>query len=75
MISDVERAHKIFGLNPAGLREKKVRWKLEQIIVDCAQIPWVFIQVHKYDASVAIVMFVTWVTFLVISHGVYILSQ
>jgi hypothetical protein len=64
---DVDNANRIFGPDLANLRGKTTRTKPERIRVEYVQIPWDFVQMHKYVTLVADVMFVNGLPFLVTS--------
>jgi hypothetical protein len=66
-IRDVDNANQIFGPDVAKLRGKTTRTKLDRVRVEYVQIPWDFVQLHKYVTLVADVMFVNGLSFLVTS--------
>jgi hypothetical protein len=66
-VQDVHIANQFFGLDLANLRGKTTRTKLEQVRVDYVKIPRDFIEMHKYVTSVAHVLFVNGLPFLVTS--------
>ncbi len=66
-VQDVENANRIFGPDLANLRGKTIRTKLEHVHIEYAQIPWDFVELHKYVALVADLMFVNGLPFLVTS--------
>jgi len=66
-VRDIDKANQIFGPDLANLREKTTRKKPECIRVKYVQIPWDFVQLHKYVTLVADVMFVNGLPFLVTS--------
>jgi hypothetical protein len=65
-VHDVDNAKQMFG-HDLNLREKMTTTKLEWILVEYVQIPWDFVQLHKYITLVADVMFVNGLPFLVTS--------
>ncbi len=66
-VRDVDNADQIFGLDLANLKGKAIRTKPERVRVEYVQIPWDFVQLHKYVMLVADVMFVNSLPFLVTS--------
>jgi hypothetical protein len=66
-VRDFDNANQIFGLDLANLRGKATRTKLECVQVKYVQIPWDFVQLHKYVTLVVDVMFVNGLPFLVTS--------
>ena len=66
-VQDVENANRIFGPDLANLRGKTIRTKLEHVRIEYVQIPWDFVELHKYVTLVADVMFVNGLPFLVTS--------
>ncbi len=66
-VRNVDNANRIFGPNLANLRGKTTRTKPECVRVEYVQIPWDFVQLHKYVMLVADVMFVNGLPFLVTS--------
>ncbi len=66
-VRDVDNANRIFGPDLANLRGKMTRTKMECVRVEYVQIPWDFVQLHKYVMLVADVMFVNGLPFLVTS--------
>ncbi len=66
-IRDVDNANQIFGPDVANLRGKTTRTKPDCIRVKYVQIPWDFVQLHKYVTLVADVVFVNGLSFLVTS--------
>ncbi len=66
-VCDVDNANRIFGPDLANLRGKATRTKPECVRVKYVQIPWDFVQLHKYVTLVADVMFVNGLPFLVTS--------
>jgi hypothetical protein len=66
-VRDVDNDNRIFGPDIANLREKMTRTKPARVRVEYVQIPWDFVQLHKYVTFVADVMFVNGLPFLVTS--------
>ncbi len=66
-VRNVDNANRIFGPDLANLRGKTTRTKQERVRVEYVQIPWDFVQLHKYVTLVADVMFVNGLPFLVTS--------
>jgi hypothetical protein len=66
-VCNVDNANRIFGPDLANLRGKTTRTKPVCIRVEYVQIPWDFVQLHKYVTLVANVMFVNGLPFLVTS--------
>jgi hypothetical protein len=66
-VHDANNTNCIFGPDLANLRGKTTRTKLECMRVEIVQIPWDFVQLHKYVLLVADVMFVNGLLFLVTS--------
>ncbi len=66
-IRDVDNANQIFGPDLTNLRGKATRTKPEHVQVKYVQIPWDFVQLHKYVMVVADIMFVNGLPFLVTS--------
>ncbi len=66
-VCNVDNANRIFGPDLANLRGKTTRAKPERVRVEYVQIPWNFVQLHKYVTLVADVMFVNGLPFLVTS--------
>jgi hypothetical protein len=66
-VHDVNITHCIFGPDLANLRGKMTRTKPEYLSVEIVQIPWDFVQLHKYVMLVADVMCVNGLLFLVTS--------
>jgi hypothetical protein len=66
-VQDIENASRIFGPDLANLRGKRIRTKPEHVRIEYVQIPWDFVELHKYVMLVADVMFVNGVPFLVTS--------
>jgi hypothetical protein len=66
-VQDVENANRIFGPDLANLRGKTIRTKLEHVRIEYVQIPWDFVELHKYMTLVADVMFVNGLPFMVTS--------
>jgi hypothetical protein len=64
---NVNNANCIFGPDHANLKRKRTRTKSERVRVKIVQIPWDFVQMHKYVMLVAYVMFVKGLPFLVTS--------
>ncbi len=64
-VRDVDNANRIFGPDLANLRGKMTRTKPERVRVEYVQIPWDFVQLHKYVTLVA--MFLNGLPFLVTS--------
>jgi hypothetical protein len=64
---DVDNATQSFGPDVANLRGKMTRTKPDRVRVEYLQIPWDFVQLHKYVTLVADVMFVNGMSFLVTS--------
>ena len=56
-VQDVENASHIFGPDLANLRGKTIRTKPEHVRIEYVQIPWDFVELHKYVTLVADVMF------------------
>ena len=56
-----------FGPDLANLKGKTTGTKLERVRVEYVQIPWDFVQLHKYVTLVVDVMFVNGLPFLVTS--------
>ena len=65
---NISHAHQLFGENLAGLREKTVWKKPEQVVTDYVQIPRDLVQMNKYVTLTADVMFVNNLAF-VITYG------
>ncbi len=63
----VNNANRIFGPDPANLRGKMTRTKPEHVRVEIVQIPWDFVQLHKYVMLVVDVVFVNSLLFLMTS--------
>jgi hypothetical protein len=57
-VHNVNNANRIFGPNLTNLRGKTTRTKPERVRVKVVQIPWDFVQLHKYVTLVADVIFV-----------------
>ncbi len=57
-VQDVENANCIFGPDLANLRGETIRTRLEHVRIEYIQIPWNFVELHKYVTLVADVMFV-----------------
>jgi hypothetical protein len=66
-VRDVDKANQIFGPDVANLRGKMTRIKPDCVRVEYVQIPWDFVQLHKYVTLVTDVMFVNGLSFLVTS--------
>jgi hypothetical protein len=66
-VHDIKNATRIFGPDLANLGGKTTRTKPERVRVKIVQIPWDFVQLHKYVTLVADVMFVNGLPFLVTS--------
>ncbi len=66
-VHNVDNANRIFGPDLANLRGKLSRTKPERVRVEYVQIPWEFVQLHKYVMLVADVMFGNGLPFLVTS--------
>ena len=66
-VQDVENANRIFGPDLANLRGKMIRSKPEHVRIEYVQIPWDFVELHKYVRLVANIMFVNGLPFLVTS--------
>ncbi len=66
-VCNVDNANRIFGPDLANLRGKTIGTKPDRVRVEYVQIPWDFVQLHKYVMSVADVMFVNGLPFLVTS--------
>jgi len=66
-VQDAENANLIFGPDLANLRGEMIRTKPEQVRIEYVQIPWDFVELHKYVTLVADVMFVNGLPFLVTS--------
>ncbi len=47
-VRNVDNANRIFGPDLANLRGKMTRTKPEHVRVEYVQIPWDFVQLHKY---------------------------
>ena len=65
---NISSAHQFFDENLAGIREKTVQKKTEQVVTDYVQIPRDLIQWNKYVTLTADVMFVNNLAF-VITNG------
>jgi hypothetical protein len=63
-VRDVDNANQIFGPDVANLRGKTTRTKPDRVRVKYVQIPWDFVQLHKYVTLVVEVMFVNGLSFL-----------
>ncbi len=66
-VRDVDNANQIFGPDLANLKGKVTRTKQECVRVEYVQIPWDFVQLHKYITLVADIMFLNGLPFLVTS--------
>ena len=66
-VHDINNSNRIFGPDLANLTGKMTRTKPERVRVKIVQIPWDFVQLHKYLTLVADVMFVNSLPFLVTS--------
>ncbi len=66
-VQDVEHANHIFGPDLTNLRGKMIRTKPEHVHIEYLQIPWDFVELHKYVTLVADVMFANRLPFLVTS--------
>jgi hypothetical protein len=66
-VQAVHNANQIFGPDLANFRGKRTRTKPEHVRVDYVKIPRDFIKMHKYVTTVADVLFVNGVMFLVTS--------
>ncbi len=66
-VQGVENANHIFGPDLANLRGKMIRTKPEHVCIEYVQIPWDFVELHKYVTLVADVMFINGLPFLVTS--------
>jgi hypothetical protein len=66
-VRDVDNANRIFGPDLANLRGKMTSTKPERVRVKYVQIPWDFVQLHKYVTLVVDVMFMNGLPFLVTS--------
>ncbi len=66
-VHDVDNANQIFGPDVANLRGKTTRTKPDCVRVEYEQIPWEFVQLHKYVTLMVDVMFVNGSSFLVTS--------
>jgi hypothetical protein len=66
-LRDVDNANRIFGPDVANLRGKVTTTELGCVQVKYVQIPWDFVQLHKYVTLVADVMFVNGLPSLVTS--------
>jgi hypothetical protein len=64
-VQDIENANRIFGPDLANLRGKTIRTKPELVRIEFIQIPWDFVELHKYVMLVADVIFVNGLPFLV----------
>ncbi len=64
---NINNADRIFGSDLAILRRKTTRTKREHVRVKIVQIPWDFVQLHKYVTLVAYIMFMNGLLFLVTS--------
>ena len=51
-VRDVDNANRIFGPDLTNLRGKMTRTKPERVRVEYVQIPWDFVQLHKYVTDV-----------------------
>ncbi len=66
-VQNVENTNCIFVPDLAYLRGKTIRTKPEHVHVECVQIPWDFVELHKYVMLVADVVFVNGLPFWVTS--------
>ncbi len=66
-VQDVKNGNHIFGSDLANLRGKTIRTKPEHVCIEYVQIPWDFVELHKYVMLVADVMFVNGLPFLITS--------
>jgi hypothetical protein len=66
-VQGIDNANCIFGPNLANLRGKTIRTKPEHVHIEYVQIPWDFVELHKYVTLVVDVMFVNGLPFLVTS--------
>jgi hypothetical protein len=66
-VLDLENANRIFSPDLASLREKTIRTKPYHVCIEYIQIPWDFVELHKYVTLVADLMFVIGLPFLVTS--------
>jgi len=66
-VQDVENANCIFGPDLANHRGKMIRAKPEHVRIEYVQIPWDFVELHKYVTLVADVMVVNGLPFLITS--------
>ncbi len=66
-VRDIDNANQIFGPDLANLRGKVTRTKPKRVQVKYVQIPWDFVQLHKYVTLVMDVMFMNGLPFLVTS--------
>jgi hypothetical protein len=66
-VRDVDNANQFFGPDVANLRGKMTKTKPDRVQVEYVQIPWDFVQLHKYVMLVVDIMFVNGLSFLVTS--------
>jgi hypothetical protein len=66
-VHDIKNANLMYGPDLPNKRGKQTRTKPDRVRVEIAQIPWDFVQLHKYVTLVAGVMFVNGLPFLVTS--------
>ncbi len=66
-VEHVENANRIFGPDLTNLRGEMIRTKPEHVRIKYVQIPWDFVELHKYVTLVAEVMLVNGLPFLVTS--------
>ncbi len=73
-VRDIDNANQFFGPDLADLRGKATRTKPECVRVKYVQIPWDFVQLHKYVTLVADIIFVNGLPFLVTSQGLSLVT-
>jgi hypothetical protein len=66
-VHDINNTYCIFSPDLANLRGKMTRTKPEHVRAEIVQIPWDFVQLHKYVTLVTEIMFVNGLPFLVTS--------
>ncbi len=66
-MQDVANANCIFGPDLTNLRGEMIRTKPEHVHIEYVQIPWDFVELHKYVTLAADAMFVKGLPFLVTS--------
>jgi hypothetical protein len=64
-VQDIENANHIFGPDLANLRGEMIITNPEHVRIEYVQIPWDFVELHKYATLLADVMFVNGLQFLV----------